>query len=76
MGAHARAVEFRCHGGSPHHSKIRKAEVLATGEELDFRRLCGNSELPGDYIINVPKTPDPLMTVVKLSFDEVIKLGE
>lgn len=57
-------------------SKIRKAEVLATGEELDFRRFCGNSELPGDYIINVPKKPDPLMTVVKLSFDEVIELGK
>ncbi|MCC6354537.1 MAG: alpha-L-fucosidase [Verrucomicrobiae bacterium] len=57
-------------------SKIRKAEVLATGEELDFRRLCGNSELPGDYIIHAPKAADPLMTVVKLSFDEVIELGK
>jgi len=57
-------------------SKIRKAEVLATGEELKFRRLCGNSELPGDYIIHAPMAADPLMTVVKLSFDEVIELGK
>jgi len=31
--------------------------------------------MPGAYYINVPKSPDPLMTVVKLSFDEVIELS-
>ncbi len=56
-------------------SKIRKAEVLSTGEQLDFRRLGGNGEMPGAYYINVPKSPDPLMTVVKLSFDDIIELG-
>jgi len=56
-------------------SKIRKAEVLSTGEELDFRRLPGNGSMPGYYVINAPKSPDPLMTVVKLSFDEIIELS-
>ncbi len=56
-------------------SKLRKAEVLATGEELDFHRQVGNGDMPGSYYINVPKSPDPMMTVVKLSFDEVIELS-
>jgi alpha-L-fucosidase len=57
-------------------SKIRKAEVLTSGEELNFRRLPGNGSMPGYYVIKAPKSPDPLMTVVKLSFDEVIQLSK
>jgi len=56
-------------------SKIRKAEVLSTGEDLDFRRLPGNGRWPGYYVIKTPKSPDPLMTVIKLSFDDVIELS-
>ena len=57
-------------------SKIRKAEVLSTGEELDSQRLHGRGGLlPGDCFIQVPKSLDPLMTVIKLSFDEVIELS-
>lgn len=57
-------------------SKIRKAEVLSTGEELDFHRQVGYNALPGYYVINAPKSQEPLMTVVKLSFDEVIELDQ
>jgi hypothetical protein len=54
--------------------KSAKRKCCPTGEELDFHRQVGYNTLPGYYVINSPKSQEPLMTVVKLSFDEVIEL--
>jgi len=53
----------------------KKATALATGEILAFRQMEGNLQYPGHFLINPPRKADPLMTVIKLEYDDIIRLG-
>lgn len=49
--------------------------VLATGETLEIERLPANMRYPGHLAISLPSEADPLCTVIKLEFEDVIELG-
>jgi len=56
-------------------STPRSATVLSTGEALTVDRLPGNERYPGHMTVSAPQRTDPLTTVIKLDFDEIIRLG-
>jgi len=56
------------------HISPRKISVVSTGEEIEAQWFGGNSKHPRTYTILPPKNPDPLCTVIKLEFNQVIRL--
>jgi alpha-L-fucosidase len=51
-----------------------KISVLATGEKPVWRQMDGNAQYPGHFHIKRPQQIDPLSTVLKLEFPEVIQI--
>ncbi len=56
------------------HTVPRKISVVSTGEEIEVQWFGGNSAHPRTYTIMPPKTLDPLCTVIRLDFNQVIRI--
>jgi hypothetical protein len=52
----------------------KKISVLATCEEPAWRQMEGNTQYPGHFHIQRPRQIDPLSTVLKLEFGDVIQI--
>lgn len=53
----------------------KKISVVSTGEDIKVQWFGGNGVDPRTYTIMPPKTPDPLCTVIKLEFNQVIRIS-
>jgi alpha-L-fucosidase len=56
------------------HTVPRKISVVSTGEEIKVQWFGGNSAHPRTYTIMPPQNPDLLCTVIKLEFNQVIRI--
>jgi alpha-L-fucosidase len=56
------------------HSVPRKISVVSTGEAIDVAWFGGNGQHPRTYVIKPPKITDPLCAVIRVDFNEVIRI--